>query len=642
MRTSCTYAAQRRRRRLLVTSAACITLLVAGSSLAGPKRPQRTKRPSSAAAEKPWPKPAPLVIERFTLSNGMRVIVQTDTRAPIVAIGLMVDVGSRDEEKGRSGLAHFFEHMMFQGSERVKKMEHFTALESVGAELNANTSSDRTYYYEVVPKGAVELALWLESDRFAHLEISEANVENQRQTVLEERRQRYENRPYSASHLRFGSLVQPTWELGHSTIGEAKDLIDAPLDAFVSFWRTWYTPNNVVLTLVGDITVDEARRVAERYLGRLKRRAEPDHRSFAMPTSTEPTQHVYESMEEKLGQMPAFHLGWQIPALPHPDAFAIAVLSNALAGGAGSRLERKLAKETGLATRHFAGRHGRRDVDSYQVYVELSQADAAAVAQAKQIVRDAIADIALHGIGEDELRRARIGFEAGFVFGSLSAQARASWLSRFELYYGDARLYNDALEKYRSVTAEDVQRVARTWFGWDREVELDVLPVGFAALADAGTRPASVVAYEEQLAKADEADRAAVERDRLAAARAAEAAEKKAMAAEARAAKKAEAKAKKQAAAEARAAKKAEAKAKKQAAADERAAKKAEAKAQKQAEAKAKKQAEAAAKQKAIADEPKQPDPPPPGPEPTQPAEPAAPADGAAAGSTSGDQEVAR
>jgi len=467
--------------------------------LAVPALAKRPAAPPPAAAETPWPLPKPLQLSRFSLPNGMRVVVQTDRSAPLVAVGLMVDVGARDEEPGLTGLAHFFEHMMFQGSDHVAKMEHFKALEAIGASLNANTSTDRTYFYEVVPKPALELALWLEAERFAHLKVDAQNVENQRQTVLEERRERYENQPYAAAEMKLEELAFTTFALKHSTIGDARDLQKAPLEAFQAFWHKWYTPNNAVLVLVGDVDEAEARALAGKHLGRIERRAEPQHAAFAEPPQEA---HVYAQHEEKLGTTPAFHLAWRVPAAPHPDAYALDVLAQALAGGPASRLDKQLTRDKPLAAQYAAGTEGRRDVDVLGVQVILAQTGATALAEAKKAVREAIADMALHGLPQGELRRAKVAFEAGYVFGALGAERRAELLAQYELYQGDAHKLQDALPKYRAVTSADVQRVAQTWLTWDREVELDVLPRGMPLPRGGGLKPDEVTRAEAALIQA--------------------------------------------------------------------------------------------------------------------------------------------
>ena len=567
-----------------------LLLAVLAALLAPPALARKPAPPAPAAApEKPWPLPKPLQLSRFTLDNGMRVVVQTDRSAPLVAVGLMVDVGSRDEEPGLTGLAHFFEHMMFQGSDKVGKMEHFKDLEAVGAMLNANTSTDRTYFYEVVPKPALELALWLEAERFAHLKIDAANVENQRQTVLEERRERYENQPYAAAELKLEELAFTTFPLRHTTIGDPGDLRKAPLEAFQAFWKKWYTPNNVVLVLVGDLDEAEARALAGKQLGSIQKRAEPQHQAFREAPQDA---HVYGTQEEKLGKTPAFHMAWRVPAAPNPDAYALDVLAEALAGGEASRLDKKLTRDRALATQYSAGTQGRRDVDLFEVQVILAQPGANALAEAKRLVRDAIADISLHGLPAEELRRAKIAFEAGYVFGALGAERRAELLAQYELYQGDAHHLGEALPKYRAVTSADVQRVAQTWLTWDRGVELDVLPTGMPPPRTGGLKPDDVTRSEAALIQARlAAERLATE------AKAKEESQTRAQQAEQRRVEDAEVKAKARQEAQARAALEAKA----QAEADEKAAAAARERAKAEREAIDRAYAEARAKAEAEA-----------------------------------------
>jgi zinc protease len=442
---------------------------------------------SAPAAPAVWPLPPPLALDRFTLDNGMRVIVQTDPSAPVVALGLMVDVGARDETPGLSGLAHFFEHMMFQGSRRVAKMEHFTALEAVGADLNASTSTDRTWYYEVVPKPALKLALWLESDRFAALQIDPANVDNQRATVLEERKERNDNTPYAASQETLERLAFTSWALGHPVIGEPQDLERAPVEAFQRFWEQWYTPNNVICVLAGDITVDEAKSLLGKTLGRLPKRATIERpplpvdlapTAVYLPSATTRT-HVLSVHEEKLGRTPALHLGWRVPAFPQDDALVLDLLAEVLAGSDASRLEKRLVREKPLATRYYATTHGRRDLDLFQIYIELADARPKALAEVRQRIRRELEDLALRGPTAAELDRAKVAFETGYVFASLGVGRRAELLATFELTTGDAHALGQVLPRYRSVSAADVQRVARDLLDWDLGVEVQALPQGF-------------------------------------------------------------------------------------------------------------------------------------------------------------------
>ncbi len=489
---------------LAVVPCAAAAVLPAQSAWAA-KKPKKVQ-PVAAEPEKPWPLPKPWAVDRFTLDNGMRVLVHTDRSAPLVAVGIMVDVGSRDEVPGLSGLAHFFEHMMFQGSKHSGKMEHMRVLEGQGADLNANTSADRTWYYQVVPRPALELVLWLEADRFANLVIDAANVENQRQTVMEELKERIENRPLVRSHLELVAKAYASWAMGHPTIGSVEDLTKAPVQAFADFWQRWYTPNNCVLVLSGDIDAAAARLLVEKSLGLVQRRAELQRPVLQEPA---PTGHSGASLVDKLTRTPAVHLAWKVPAHPSADAYALDLLAEVLGSGDSSRLEKRLVRQGTLASGYSAGTHGRRDHDVFQVYVELAEAGPNAVAETKRRIREEILDIAANGVSADELRRGQVAFEAGWVRAAESPARRAELLAMFEVYHGDADKLRDVLPRYRAVAVADVQRVARTWLVWDREVELEVLPTG-AAATPVGPKPDWIKRAERAIADT-EARKAAAE-----------------------------------------------------------------------------------------------------------------------------------
>ena len=566
-----------------------------GPALAKP--PRAAKVPEAQPAPLPDLKPpTPLPLERFVLGNGLRVVVQTDARAPLVAVGLMAHVGSRDETEGNSGLAHFFEHMMFQGSAHVAKMEHMKQIEALGGEVNADTTADRTYFHELVPKNGLELALWLEADRIVGLRVDQDHVDNQRQAVLEERRERIENKPYGLAHLRLDELAFGSWALGHATIGEVGDLQRAPLAAFKAFWQTWYTPQNLVLVLVGDVTGAQARPLLERTLGKVPRRSEVQHASHAPP---EQRQHVYARHDETLAQTPAFHLAWRVPASPHPDALALDLLAEVLGGGPSSRLDKLLTRDAALATQYSAGTEGRRDVDVFQVYVEMARPGPAALDDAKKRVRLALFDIAAHGVTAEELQRVKQTFAAGWVFGTESLARKAEFLAQFELFEGDAAKVNGLLARYFALTSADLQRVANGLLTFDREVELDVWPRGHALPRDPGLKPAYVTKAESELFAAERAAAAAAAK---AAADARAAAEAK-VAAEAKAAADAQAAAERKAAAEAKAAADAQAAAERKAAAEAKAAADAQVAAERKAAAatKALADAQAVAERKAAA-----------------------------------------
>ncbi len=491
----------------------CLMMLVVGSltasaALARPKKAPPPP-PVTVVVERPWPLPPAVKIEKFQLDNGLRVIVQSDPKAPLVAVGLMVDVGSRDEQPGRTGLAHFFEHLMFEGSAHVAKMEHVQRLEAQGAEVNANTSTDRTWYYEIVPKSALEVALWLEAERLQHLKIEASAVDNQRQAVLAERSERMENRPYGMAFLELPKLAFTTPALQHPTIGEVADVRDAPLQAFQDFWKTWYSPNNCVIVLVGDVTPETARTLVGKYFGPVTRRAEPVHTPIV---EQESGHHAYQQLSEKLAKTPGFHLAWKVPAAPEPDSYALDLLAEILGGGDASRLQRRLTQDKALATSVEVSGWDRRTWDLWDVQVHMAQGSAAAMVEAKKAIRLEIQDIIAKGPTEAELRRAKVAFESAYVFGGLSAGRRAELLAEFELSAGDAHKIDQWLPSYRAVTAADVSRAARRWLSWNREIELDSLPVGMAKTGNSGQKPDYVTRSEQALIKTDAQAKLAAER----------------------------------------------------------------------------------------------------------------------------------
>ena len=475
----------------------------AAPSLAAKKAAPKPPPAVAAAQEAPLPKPWPA--QRFSLANGLRVVIHTERSAPLVAVGILVDVGSRDEEEGRSGLAHFFEHMMFQGSQRVAKMDHFRLLEAQGGEVNANTSVDRTWYYQIVPKPALELALWLEAERFSHLKIDAANVDNQRQAVLAEMAERYDNQPLARSQLAVPDHVFGQWPLRHSTIGEAADLIAAPLKAFQEFWLRWYAPENCVLVLSGDIDALQARPLLEATVGRIKPRGVPPRKSHG---ETAAATHSFAVVRDPLTQAPAVHLAWKVPAQPSADAAALDLLAQILGGGEASRLEKRLVREKALVTSYYAATHGRRDHDVLQVYAELTEPSAAALQEVKRRIRAEIIDIALNGVTAGELQRAKTVFEASWVSAASSPGTRAELLATFEAYHGDANRLSDLLPRYRAIDAAAVQQVARRWLRWDRETEIDALP---AAMAETKLAPKAewIARAEKQLSEAEAREAAA-------------------------------------------------------------------------------------------------------------------------------------
>ncbi|MBX3249153.1 MAG: insulinase family protein [Myxococcales bacterium] len=427
--------------------------------------------PSSAEGARPSPL-ASLPVERHTLSNGLRVVLSPDRTVPTVAIAVYYDVGSRNEERGRSGFAHLFEHMMFQGSANVGKGEHFQLIMNRGGTLNGTTNHDRTNYFETLPSNELALGLWLEADRMRSLAVTAENFENQREVVKEERRQSYDNQPYALSHLRINELAYGDyWPYAHSTIGEMQDLENAPLEAVQEFFDRYYRPNNAVLSIAGDFESAEALALVERYFGTIERRDVPPYEPGELAPQTAERR---ETMPDPHAELPAFHMAWHIPPNREEDHYALELLALVLGDGESSRLYQELVKRREIVQRIHVGTDDRRGPDLFSVFAIMASGQSPAVAQ-EVIVRE-IQSIAARGITERELQKVHNRVRAYFVFGLQSNMSRARQLAEYELYYGDAALVRTELDRYLAVTRADIQRVAGRYFDATNRTVLDVMP----------------------------------------------------------------------------------------------------------------------------------------------------------------------
>src|SRR5262245_38460869 len=258
----------------------------------------------------------PLEIEEYTLGNGLRVVLNRDHSVPVVAVAVYYDVGSRNEREGRTGFAHLFEHMMFQGSENVKKAEHFQYIMKAGGTMNGTTSSERTNYFETLPASQLPLALWLESDRMRSLAVTQENLDNQREAVKEEKRLRYDNQPYVNGFLRLFEMSFKNPANAHSTIGSMEDLDAATVEDIQEFFRIYYAPNNAVIAIAGDFDQTETLSLIDKYFATIPRQPEPPPVDVSEPEGVAIVQDVFI---DRLAPVPAFALGWKIPERRTPE-----------------------------------------------------------------------------------------------------------------------------------------------------------------------------------------------------------------------------------------------------------------------------------------------------------------------------------
>jgi zinc protease len=412
-------------------------------------------------------------VERHRLDNGLRVVLNPDSTVPTVAIAVYYDVGSRNEVPGHSGFAHLFEHMMFQGSQNVGKGEHFQLVMNRGGSVNGTTSDDRTNYFETLPSNELALGLWLEADRMRSLAITQDNFENQRQTVMEERRQSYDNRPYMQSMLRINELAFGDYfPYAHSTIGDMRDLQAASLPEVQQFFNTHYAPNNAVVSIAGDFEPQAALALVKQYFGAIPA---AQITPLTTPDPAPQTAERKDSIQDPLAELPAFHVAYHIPTYRQPDHYALELLATVLGDGESSRLYQKLVKQKEILQEIAVNTDDRRGPDLFSFWGITAQGQSPQAAQ--KLIYAELNAIAQKGITARELTKAHNRIRAEFAFGLETNLARATHLAEFETFYGDASLLKAELARYSAVTAADVKRVAAQYFAPTNRTVLDVVPV---------------------------------------------------------------------------------------------------------------------------------------------------------------------
>jgi zinc protease len=429
--------------------------------------------PSAAAA---GPSTLSLKVEKATIDNGLRVVMNIDHTSPTIAVAVTYDVGSRNEDRGRSGFAHLFEHMMFEGSANVAKGEHFKLISSHGGNLNGTTSSDRTNYFELLPSSELALALWLEADRMKSLNVTEENFENQRKVVQEEYRMRVSNVAYAPAEIRLDELVfQGYWPYEHDAIGSMQDLDHAELDWVRAFHESHYAPNLAVLTIAGDFEPDEAMQLVHRFFDTAKKQEkvipyEPP------PEVPEQTAARSAQLEDSHAKTPAFFYAWSIPPNRDADHYALELAVSVLADGESSRMHQKLVRDKAIAQEVSGWTEDHRGPDVLGFEVKLSEG--ARMTDAEKATDALIDALAKDGPTPTEMTKVRNRTESSFLFGLQSNLQRATRLGQFEVFWGDARLLNDEPAKYLAVTKDDIQRVLRKYVVPARRTVVEVRPTG--------------------------------------------------------------------------------------------------------------------------------------------------------------------
>jgi zinc protease len=434
---------------------------------------------------------SPTPLQQFSLANGLRVILCEDHAVPVVSVALYYDVGSRNERIGRTGFAHLFEHMMFQGSENVPKAAHFQYIFNAGGTMNGTTSTERTNYYETLPASHLPLALWLESDRMRSLKVTQDNLDNQRNAVQEEKRLRYDNQPYVNAFLRINELIFKNPANAHSTIGSMEDLDAATIEDVQAFFRIYYAPNNAVLTIVGDFESAEATAQVRKYFEGIARQPSPPSVDVSEPQDVAQTQEVYN---DKLAPAPAFVLGWKIPPRRTPDFYALSLAADLIFEGDSSRLYQKLVKGDESVVSIQGGIDERRGPSALYIFALPKPGEE--VAAIRNQIFDEIRALRTLGPSPVEMEKLRNSLCNDVVRGRQSTMYRAQRLAEYALYDGDPTLFDAELDHYLAITPEQIRSAVERFLDIDNRAVLDIVPAAVAEEASAeevseATTPAS-------------------------------------------------------------------------------------------------------------------------------------------------------
>ena len=392
------------------------------------------------------------------LKNGLRVLLVEDHNAPVVSVAITFDVGSRNERKGRTGFAHLFEHMMFTGSENVGKNEYSLLIDTNGGSNNATTNEDRTLYFATVPSNQLDMILFLEADRIRNLDVTQDNLNIQRNAVQEERRGGVDNRPYGKTGEKYQETIYDNFAYKHSVIGSMDDLNAASLQDVTDFFRIYYAPNNAALALVGDFKADVA-------LAKIKKYFEGIPSQTAPPPvdTTEPEQKAERrfTVEDPLARLPQILMGHKGIVANTPDAYAMQVLNQALATGQSSRLYQKLVKDKELVAGVAAFSNAMRGNGDYQIIATV--APGKKLEDVEAAINEEIVRLQNEPIADWELAKAKNSSRRSSIQGLQGSLGTATRLTQYAVFYNDPQLINTQFDKIAAVTKEDVQRVARKY-----------------------------------------------------------------------------------------------------------------------------------------------------------------------------------
>ncbi len=413
-----------------------------------------------------------VAFEEYNLDNGMHVILHNDPSAPVIITSVMYHVGAKDENPERTGFAHFFEHLLFEGTKNIKRGEWFKIVTSNGGINNANTTDDRTYYFEVFPSNNLELGLWMESERLMHPVINQIGVDTQNEVVKEEKRLRVDNQPYGnlIAEIKRNMFVKHPYRW--ATIGSMEHLDAATLAEFQAFNKKFYVPNNAVLVVAGDLgNMPKTKEWIQKYFGAIPRGANVERKTFVEEPITKTLTASYQDPNIQKAMMSATY---RTPSMKTRDARVLDMISTILSDGKSSRLYKKIVDDKKMALQIGAFSYSQEDYGMYIIY-GLPQGDNTSAGILKEVDEE-IVKLQTELITDKEMQKLKNKYENNYVNGNSSVEGIAENLATFYLLYGDVNLINTEMDIYRSITPQEIRDVAKKYLNPNQRLILDYIP----------------------------------------------------------------------------------------------------------------------------------------------------------------------
>jgi len=409
--------------------------------------------------------------EEYDLENGLHVVLHQDNTAPVVTTAVMYHVGAKDENPERTGFAHFFEHLLFEGTKNIERGEWFKIVSSNGGTNNANTNDDRTYYYEIFPSNNLALGLWMESDRMLQPVINQIGVDTQNEVVKEEKRQRVDNQPYGNFLAEVKKNMFDEHPYRWATIGSMDHLDAATLDEFIAFNKKFYVPNNAVLVVAGDFKTNEAKDLVQKYFGSIPRGAEITRSTFNELPITKTRKATYQDPNI---QIPAIVTAYRTPAMTNRDAYVLDMISSVLSSGKSSRLYKKIVDDKKMALQIGAFNFSQEDYGLYIIYgLPLGKNT---LKNLLKEIDEEVVKMQTELISEKEYQKLQNKFENQFVNSNSSVQGIAHSLASYYMLHDNINLINNELSIYNSITREEIRKVAKKYLNPNQRLELEYLP----------------------------------------------------------------------------------------------------------------------------------------------------------------------